>query len=284
MKESKTTKTSPQRRLPYVFAFAFISYIAQYNHNCWIFTLRLIGEVSFLISYYTPLKYHKSELYLSVLDSQWNKLKEVEATPVPEIDIDSFSREKFLKLSEHFSKPIVIRNALKSSGAVQRWTPEYLKEKYFNETVVVREMIGTNLRVQHRTLNEFFHMRESGRNVSVIASSGIFYRSDVMKTETLSEIENDLKGPLGDKIDAFQLFMSPGGRSFYHSEMGTNVFRQIEGEKLWNVIDPMYNYFLCPYPVITATSVNTCIVVTLIFYFITIVFIHSMTLLCTELQ
>ncbi len=100
-------------------------------------------------------------------------------------------------------------------------------------------------------------MQDKGRNMSVVASSVIFANNPQFKKELEAEgIEKDLVGPNGDPIIAYQMFMTPGGRTWYHCAVGDNVFRQVAGQKRWTTILPKYNFYMCSKPVISGTSVN----------------------------
>jgi len=201
-----------------------------------------------------------SPMYMSYLQSRWQKLPEVEADPVPELHISNFTRAEMLRISDKLRHPIVIRGAVKDSTAVKMWDEKYFLKNYGEETVVVREMFEEiNVRMQHRTFKEFFSMKNKGRNVSVVASSAIFNRNKIFKSDLRSIIEDDLVGPNGEPIIAQQFFITPGGRTWYHSALGNNVFRQIAGQKRWTLISPANNFWMCPAPVISGTSVNPCI-------------------------
>jgi hypothetical protein len=216
----------------------------------------VLFTITFLLSAHTSWNYLESP-YWNYVKAKWEKMPVVDPVPIPEIDIKDFTREKLLELSNGLADPVVIRGAIKDSVAVKKWTREYFRENYANETVVVREMLGDVIRFQHRSFADFYLMESKGRNVSIVASSSIFYRNKQFKEELMSPVEKDLVGPKGEPIIAQQFFITPGGRSWYHCAVGNNVFRQIQGQKRWNVIDPKkYNMFMCPSPVITATSVT----------------------------
>lgn len=219
-------------------------------------------SVLFLSSTMLGFKYTTHPLYMSYLKARWARLPYREADQIPEMSVVGFTRERMLKLSNNLASPIVIRGAVKDSVASQLWNDKYLLENYGNETVLVREMFDNaeGLRMQQRTISDFYLMKEKGRNVSIVGSSAIFKRNPKFRRDLESpQIEKYLVGPNGEGIMAQQLFMTAGGRSWYHAALGNNVFRQIQGLKRWTVISPSENFWLCPDPVITGTSVNTCI-------------------------
>lgn len=48
-------------------------------------------------------------------------------------------------------------------------------------------------------------------------------------------------------------------RTFYHTEFGGNLFRQISGRKKWSVIAPEYSKYLCPYFIRGSATVKPCV-------------------------
>lgn len=50
---------------------------------------------------------------MNYLTSRWEALPPVDATPIPEIRAEEFTRELFLKLTNHLKTPVVIRDAIK---------------------------------------------------------------------------------------------------------------------------------------------------------------------------
>lgn len=202
-------------------------------------------SVLFLSSTLLGIKYTSSPLYLSYLKFRWSMLPYREADKIPEMNAEYFTRERMLKLSNNLANPIVIRGAVKDSVAVKNWNYKYLLEHYGNESVLVREIFddAQGLRMQQRTIAEFYMMKEKGRNVSLVASSAIFKRNPQFRRDLDSPtIERHLVGPNGEGIMAQQLFLTAGGRSWYHAALGNNVFRQIAGQKRWTVVSPAENF------------------------------------------
>lgn len=220
----------------------------------------LICTMTLLLATYTGWDHYSSPVYMSYITARWEKLPEVDATPIPELHVSNFTREDMLRLSNGLRRPIVIRGAIKETTAVKKWSEKYFLQNYASENVVVREMFNeTEVRMQLLSFKQFFDLKNRGRNVSVVGSSSIFYRNKIFASELMSPLEEALVGPKGEPIIANQFFITPGGRSWYHSALGNNVFRQVAGQKRWTLIDPADNLWMCPAPVISGTSVNPCI-------------------------
>lgn len=232
-----------------VAALAVVAYMQRDN---------IIFTVAFLMAAHGGWLYTESPTYMSFLRNKVQSMPVVDPVPIPELNMDNFSREALLKLSNNLADPIVIRGALDNTEALKLWGLDFFEENYGDQTVVVREMVDDVVRMQQRSFSDFMLMRTKGRNVSVVASSTIFHRNPALKKQLESPIEESLIGPNGEPIIAHQFFMTPGGRTWFHCAIGNNVFRQIVGQKRWTVIDPKkYSMHMCPVPVITGTSVTS---------------------------
>lgn len=197
---------------------------------------------------------------MKYLRSQWERLPEVGADPLPELDVKSpdFTIEKLVKLSNNFRSVVVLRNAFTDSNSVRRWSRDYLTEKYGDQRVVIREVWGDkndNARMQRHSLKRFYEMMDEGRNVSIVASSIIFVDNPELNTDLESCVEDDLLSATGE-ILTNQVFSTPGGRSWYHAALGNNIFRQVAGQKRWTVISPEHNFYMCPRAVVSGSTVS----------------------------
>jgi hypothetical protein len=201
-----------------------------------------------------------SPIFMGYLRSRWEKLPELEPENIPEMYLSNFTRAEMLRLTNNMRNPVVIRGAVANTKAAKLWNEKYFTQNFGDENVIVREMFDeTKVRMQLRTFREFYSMRRKGRNVTIVASSSIFSRNEALKSDVRSPIDDDLIGPRGERIICEQFFITPGARSWYHSELGNNVFRQIAGRKRTFLISPKQNFWMCPTPVISGTSTNPCI-------------------------
>jgi hypothetical protein len=248
-------------------SFAYIAVVAIAIWIAFIGIDDAIMTFAFFLSKYSSWEHAKSPIYMSYITKKWNNLREVNPDPVPEIFIEDLTRETLLRVTNNLTNPVVIRGGVRDSFAVQNWNIDYFLENYPNEIVVVRELKGSDeedamsVRLQTRTIEQYARMLRNGSygDVTIIASSSIFGRNKQLRNDTDSPLEKYLKSPKGEEIMAYQLFVTPGSFSKYHSEIANNVFRQIAGRKRWTLIDPKYSYLMCPYPLIAGTSVNPCL-------------------------
>jgi hypothetical protein len=123
-------------------------------------------------------------------------LPEVEAESIPELFLtNATTTSDILKLSKNMRRPVIIRGALRDSIAVKRWSESFLKSTYGNEQVVVNELDRNSIRMQIRTVKEYFKMQDEGRNVSIAGSSSIFHRNKAFRADLHSPYE--VVGPKG---------------------------------------------------------------------------------------
>lgn len=220
----------------------------------------IVFTVAFLMAAHGGWLYTDSPAYMNWLSKKVHAMPVVDPKPIPELNMENFSREAMLRLSNNLADPIVIRGAIKETEAISQWSLEFFEEFYPKDVFVVREMIDDVVRMQQRPFEDFILMKNKGRNVSIVASSKVFHDNPKLRKQLESPIEEHLVGPNGEPIIANQFFMTPGGRTWFHCAIGNNVFRQVVGQKRWTVIDPKkYSLHLCPVPVITGTSVTSCL-------------------------
>ena len=144
--------------------------------------------------------------------------------------------------------PVVIRDAIKQSKALKIWNQNFLTKSYGNEKVLVHEM-ANDLGARNttiKTLKEFFDINKSRGKVgmTLVPSSSIIENNALH--DFLSPIEDDLTGPKGEKNSSHYLFSTSGENYKFIAEIGNNLFRQIVGKKLYTLIDPQENFYLCP--------------------------------------
>ena len=94
------------------------------------------------------------------------------------------------------------------------------------------------------TVREFFDAKKKvARMVTLASSSSIVERN---LYDFLSPIEDSLVGPKGEKNTSHYLFSTSGENYNFRAEIGNNIFRQIVGKKVYTLIDPQQNFYLCP--------------------------------------
>ena len=143
---------------------------------------------------------------------------------------------------------MVIRDAIKHSKAVKTWNENFLTKSYGNENVMVCEIAHDSgvRNMSTTTLKEFFYMNKlkGGKKMKIVPSSSIIENNQFF--DFLSPIEEDLIGPKGEKNTSHYLFSTSGENYNFRAEIGNNIFRQIVGKKIYTLIGPEQNFYLCP--------------------------------------
>lgn len=222
--------------------------------------LRILTTGGYVLSAIGVYQYHQNPVYRWVLRRAWQALPQVPPTEPAIIDASEFTKEKFWEVSDNLRKPVVIRGGLAGSKAVNEWNSEFFMRNYPDLHVVVRQMIDdSSFRLVNATMQEFWEAFDRGSRVSIVASSGIFVKYPELLEHVLPEFEDEIVDREGAGVFVNQLFVTPAGRSFYHTEFGGNLFRQISGSKKWTLISPEYNPYLCPYFIRGSGTVKPCV-------------------------
>ncbi|XP_020631250.1 uncharacterized protein LOC110068214 [Orbicella faveolata] len=143
---------------------------------------------------------------------------------------------------KHVSKyePLVFRGALANSPALQKWTDEYLKEKYGDLDVL------TELKTENRThgitarmlLGDFIDVYKK-KNLYVVTVLPDPMRQDLPLLPCL------MCGTFKDFIHELNFWMSSGGtRSVIHFDADHNIHCIVAGRKDFMMIDPDFAPFL----------------------------------------
>lgn len=169
-------------------------------------------------------------------------LPEREEMPLPEMNASEATRESVVAMSRDFTVPMVVRGALTDATSVTDWTKKsFWMDSYADETVVTTSASRSEI----RTLREFF---EPGSGLYVAGATAIFERHPELK----AMIDNDVTRmmmPDGPEVGAFfyQMFMGWKDQgTTVHCAIGTNIFRQIAGQKKWYFLPPSQTPYVYP--------------------------------------
>lgn len=179
--------------------------------------------------------------------------------PLPAYPADGMDRARFMEVTGGLTRPVIIRGFGRDMRAVQRWTPDYLREKLAGKTcaVVVYDE-ETRLRSWDKNL-EFVQMG-FGEYLDRMVHEDIYINNRTEIVESCPALLDDLE--LG-RIQ--QRFTEPGSRwdelvttnffigarrvhSSVHAAFGGNFFFNIAGRKRWLMIDPIYSAYIHPIP------------------------------------
>lgn len=180
-----------------------------------------------------------SKLYGKIHSELVAGLPERSALPLREIDASQASRAAVIDLSDDYTRPIVVRGALRGMPCLETWGDRDWWLDRFGEAEVLSSSAAGSCMLP---LREALAREE----VYVAGAASIFKNHP----ELIEMVENDLTRSLtpkepNDTPEFYQLFL---GRSrqgtTIHSALTINLFRQIAGRKRWYFIPPDQTRFM----------------------------------------
>lgn len=217
-----------------------------YLPHFWIYVFLIVDHTTPWVLFDSPLfmKYHE---YLI------SKLPEREELAIPELDGNNFTTADVLRLSKHYTFPIIIRGLVKNSTGIGKWQDkEWWIENYGEEEI----LCGTLNSVRPScTIKDFFDEVDAGNPFYVSGASKIFSRNPALAAMVdVPQIKDFEPGP---RIST-QVFMGLKDMgSDIHAAIGVNIFRQMAGTKKWWFIPPSQTPYLIPSVNVNGFSAHT---------------------------
>ncbi len=174
------------------------------------------------------------------------------ATPIPTLDADKLTDVAFLRASNHYRRPVVIRGMMKDSRAVKRWNLPYLATILgdFQVNPVGFDANG-KFNMEAMSFRQFVARIEEPRyinnNHTILNHAPKLFGDVEVQYEKLV---GTLKSTNLRNIHIANLFIgvnAEGKRttgSNIHAGGSGNFFCQVKGRKHWTLIDPRYSAFL----------------------------------------
>jgi len=203
-----------------------------------------------------------SNLYDNQTTSYYNNspFKEyVKPTEVPSIDVTELTKEKFIKLTNNFTTPLVVKNFLKNSPAVKYWDLDFFANKYGDTKLPVIENADIKShksymdstapeKYKYVTMKEFVDSIKKGEKMYINNISRIFgYHPELLDYLELEKIKQYTGEDIKDEVHITNLFFGGQGTgTSLHCSITSNFFYNIKGKKLWYLIDPKYTKYLKP--------------------------------------
>jgi hypothetical protein len=190
--------------------------------------------------------------------------KEIDPIEIPTIQAENLTNELFLKLSDNYRNPVMIKGFMKNSQAVKNWNLSYLND-IIGDFKINTISYDSELDIQEMTFNEFTKRHEEGiyinnnhtilshfpklfndikdrfdhliktlysTNLKNIHIANLFIGSTqgvTASTQGVTASSNDNKKITGSNMHA-------GGSG--------NFFCQLVGKKTWTLIDPKFSCLL----------------------------------------
>ena len=127
------------------------------------FLERLLYNIFFMCHRWMPFvcfesilnKYENRLIYKYLL-----KGKTVNSTPIPTINAYDLTAKYFKKISENYSKPVLIKGFMKDAPAVSKWSLEYLRDIIDGDFEVNCVSYEKGLKIIPLTFNEFIERKD----------------------------------------------------------------------------------------------------------------------------
>lgn len=199
-----------------------------------------------------------SKAYNSMINNYYlNKKfkKNISPTQVPIINIEDLTQKKFIKLTNNFTTPLVVKGFVKNSPATQNWSPQYLSENYGSTQLPTIENanIKNNLssafsEYNYITVKDAMHNIINGGKMYVNNVSRIFgYHPELLDDLDLDQIKKYSGIDLKNSNNVTHMFI--GGKNTgttLHTSYTGNFFFNVKGQKKWILIDSKYSRYLQP--------------------------------------
>ena len=188
---------------------------------------------------------HKYENY------QINKFisKKIKPIKIPTINNSELSNDLFIKLSNNFRNPVLIKGFLKDTNAVNNWNKDYLKNIIGDFKINILNN-DDKLKIINYKFNEFINKMETdniyiNNNHTILSNFPVLFNDIKTKFNIfINTLNTNLRN-----IHIANLFIGYNKKdnltgSNMHCGGSGNFFCMIKGTKRWTLIDPKYSCIL----------------------------------------
>lgn len=212
-------------------------------------------NVFMLVDFYTPWKIFDSKLFEAYHTFITDRLPVKDEIPLPEISVDEATFDLVLEKSHGFTFPLVIRQLMGNTSAVQKWgNHDYWIDNYGDEEVLCG-LPGEDPIDGDCTVKGFFEAWKKGKPFYISGASTIFERHpelhEMIDNEKIRSLEP------GTRTNSQVFIGLPGMGSDIHSAIGVNMFRQVAGQKQWWFVPPSETCYLWPAINVNGFSAHT---------------------------
>lgn len=185
--------------------------------------------------------------------------KNVLPTQIPTIAMKALTKEKFIALSENFTRPIVVKGFLKECPAVQKWNLDFFAKKYGDVDLPViqdgsieghKKYIGSYGAYGHQyiKMKDFIESVKKGKKQYINNVSRIFgLHPELLDDMELEKIQKYTGEDIKNEIHITNIFIGGKGTgTSLHCAFTGNFFYNIKGNKKWYLIDPKYTKYMLP--------------------------------------
>jgi len=212
----------------------------------------IIYSFTFLTNKYVGFRITEYILnwYENRMINKYLSRKEIKPINIPTIQANELTNDNFIKLSNNYRNPILIKGYMKDTKAVLEWDINYLQNIIgdFNVNILHK---NEKLSVENYTFNNFVDNMKSkdiyiNNNHTILSNFPILF--DDIKTQ-FNNLINTLTSTNLRNIHIANLFIGYNQKdkvtgSNMHCGGSGNFFCMISGQKHWTLIDPKYSCLL----------------------------------------
>ena len=225
--------------LYFLLIFFIILFSFQYNLYLYIFLLN-----KFVNNKYTEKLLHRYENY----QISQNIRHKIGPLKIPTITNNELSNELFVKLSNNFRNPVLIKGFLKDTKAVKKWDEDYLKN--IIQDFEINILNNDKLTIDNYKFNQFIDNMKNNNiyinnNHAILSNFPVLFNDIKTKFNLLIDtLDTNLRN-----IHIANLFIGYNKKdnltgSNMHCGGSGNFFCMIKGTKRWTLIDPKYSCIL----------------------------------------
>lgn len=201
-----------------------------------------------------------SKAYNNMIYSYYEKYKRniknnfITPDKPPTIDISELTKDKFITLTDNFTKPVIVKGFIKNSYAVKNWSLDYFSQKYGDLTLPIikdADVKKGNSYIKdydYVTIKNIVKNIKEGNKLYMNNVSRIFgYYPKLLDELNLEQIKKYSGLDLKNSNNVTHMFM--GGKNTgttLHASYTGNFFFNVKGIKKWILIDPIYSKYLLP--------------------------------------
>ena len=206
--------------------------------------------IYFLLNKFFDIDYTETHLnnYENFLIKKYIK-KKINSTIIPTINNNELSNDLFLKLSNNFRNPVLIKGYLKNTNAVNDWDKDYLKNIIGDFKINILNK-NEKLKIENCKFNDFINNIETeniyiNNNHTILSNFPVLFNDIKTKFNLLIDtLDTNLRN-----IHIANLFIGYNKKdgltgSNMHCGGSGNFFCMIKGTKRWTLVDPKYSCIL----------------------------------------
>ena len=173
----------------------------------------------------------------------------IKSNKIPTINNNELTNELFLKLSDNFRRPVLIKGFLKDTEAVRKWNENYLKNIINDFKINILDRNDT-LKIKNCTFNEFIKNMKNkniyiNNNHTILSNFPLLFNDIKTKFNLLiNTLDTNLRNiHIANLFIGYNNITDKTGSNMHCGGSG-NFFCMIQGTKRWTLIDPKYSSIL----------------------------------------